>query len=207
MEKQDIINLYNTIQNQCSFASMLLSIPVDMRKGGRAIEIQKEDGSFVKEVVPENPLNGHDVRKVYKTQVQFNSEYKARVENRGEKVNGVEVDVTPKAMRGKEHSTDYPKLLALGNGKTNEGKEYLIYYTDHVGSGDNKPKDLKYFVDGRPATDDEIKAIRLYKNIVKPQVSSTQAEAGLTEEDMVEFKTVTLSNVKELKVGDYHFSE
>jgi hypothetical protein len=209
MNKQDIINLHNSIKERSTFASAVLSIPVTLRKGGsRAIEVLNEDGTITKQTVPECPLNGHDVRKVYKTQLHLNSQYKNRVEGVGSSVTGLEADVTPQAMRGKEHSTDYPKLLALGNGKTNEGREYLIYYTDHVGTGDNKPKDLEYFVDGRPATDDEIKVINLYKGIVKKEPSSTQKKAGITEvEDMINIQTVTLSNIKELKVGDYHFSE
>lgn len=130
------------------------------------------------------------VTKVVSKIVQLNYSYENAVNNRLER-------------EGKDRDFEAQKLpwgewFVANKIIAHKGKFYLRYYDINNGNVLNKA----YFVDGRPATDEQLAIIKEYEKAThKP--SNTQ---GLSEENEVKPLVVAEENIISLKCGeiDYH---
>jgi hypothetical protein len=127
------------------------------------------------------------VTKETKTQGQLNYDYTNAVNNRLEKQGG-EREFQSKSMawgawvKGQEN-----KL------KEHKGELYLRFYTMK-----NAKSEKQYFVNGMPATAEQIVVIKNYESS-KYQQSGTQAAVGLVDNQVMP-KDIKLSNIIELRV-------
>lgn len=129
------------------------------------------------------------VTKETKTQGQLNYDYTNAVNNRLEK-QGDNREFQSKSMawgtwvKGQEN-----KL------KEHKGELYLRFYTMK-----NAKSEKQYFVNGMPATEEQIVVIKNYESS-KYQQSGTQAAVGLVENQVIP-KDIKLSNIIELRVDN-----
>jgi hypothetical protein len=65
--------------------------------------------------------------------------------------------------------------------------------------------DTQYFVDARPATDEEIAEIKVWMPKKKDTMSSTQTEAGVTKENERKYKLIALENIESITQGSFHY--
>lgn len=135
--------------------------------------------------IPKKVINGV-VTKLVKAQIQFNYSYENAVNNRLEK-------------QGNEGSFEADKLpwgewLIPNKIITHKGSLYVRYY-DYVGAN----KDSNWFVNGTPATDEELDKIFTYLRS-KDNSSKKQAEFGLID-NQVKPKVVKAENIISMRVG------
>lgn len=86
----------------------------------------------------------------------------------------------------------------------NKGKYYLQYFIDS-----EQKSEKTYFVDGRSATNDELKTIKEWEfaKYTKRSVSRPQSECGITKDNEVIVRTVALENIITLQTGDNDYNK
>ncbi|MCQ2739794.1 MAG: hypothetical protein MJ237_06160 [bacterium] len=130
---------------------------------------------------------GVDIRKIVRTQVQFNFSYENAVANRASKEQGEKVEFTAMSLPwGKWVDGQVNKLIE------NKGALYVRYYGLSGAS-----IDVQYFVDGKPATAEQIAKIKQY---TEREPSARQTEAGLTENQVIA-RCVALANIISISVN------
>lgn len=127
------------------------------------------------------------VTKETKTQGQLNYDYTNAVNNRLEKQGGEREFVAQNLPYGKWVNGQENKLIE------HKGELYLRFYTMK-----NAKSEKAYFVNGMPATAEQIVVIKNYESS-KYQQSGTQAAVGLVENQVMP-KNIKLSNIIELRV-------
>ena len=183
----DYSNLKSNLGSSALFASIIMDTDPKLLKGGRS-------------GVAVNPLKDNDVRKISKSVVQLNRSYDKGVTNKVAKVTGeLSKDWEVEPMKGRHWLEGYENLIAVSD--KDDSVKYLRTY---VGENPNIKTTVKYTVDGRDATDDELKIIKEYSP--KKYESNKQAEQGLEGNEQVQPRDVTLTNVVKLKVGNFSFS-
>lgn len=136
---------------------------------------------------------GSVVTKRSEGQVQINSDYNCRVNN-------------ALARQGNDCSF-VSETLPWGKWELNNkvinynGCRYLRYYYQR-----NSPMKVEYYVDGRPATQDEVTIIKAYIN-AHSKGSAKQEMAGLAKGDQVKLANVKFDNILEFKVNGYIYKK
>ena len=161
----------------CQFIHMSYISEPDMNKSQKAAicALTNKNG----EILP--------IEKITSGQFQVNYSYENAVNNRGAKEQGAPIDFVAASLRwgtwvvGQEN-----KLIE------HKGTIYLRYYGVQNGKVDNK-----YFVGGKPATDEQI---ALIKQFTEKKTSATQAAAGLTENQVV-CRVVKIENILEITLN------
>jgi hypothetical protein len=118
-------------------------------------------------------------------QVQLNYSYGNAVNNRREK-EGMDRSFEPEPLR-------WGEWLVPNKIITHKGKLYLRYYLIP-----GQYLDDEYFVDGRPATDDELKIINEWK-------ASKKQSSRQEQENKVKLANVTFENIVSLKCGEINY--
>lgn len=130
---------------------------------------------------------GGIVRKMVHTQVEFNFGYGNGVSNRASKEQGEKVVFVPMSLpfgswvKGQEN-----KLIE------HKGKLYVRFY-----GLKGAACDVQYFVNGKPATEEQIAKIKQY---TKKAPSARQTEAGLTENQVV-VRSIAIENITAISVN------
>lgn len=189
MDSINIIkSLKDNLGNKNIGASIIYtSIVKDIPKGGRK---DKVTGLYP------NELANHVVTKEVHANVKVNHNYESSVSNRAEKVGG-DSDFTANSLPWGQWVEGYENVLIAHNDKT--------YVRLYFGLGFDGVHEVKYFVDGRPATEEEIVAIKA--SIPEEEGSKKQAESGIALEEQIFPRTLAVENIKVFKCGDYSFSK
>ena len=174
----------NTTNSGVTFASILQVTEPKMTKGGRAGK-------------PVNPYFGRVTKKT-KAVIMLGNNYGSAIENRSKKLTGETIEFDSEPMKGRHWLDGYTNLIA-----ENDNSEQLYLRTYHNLSK-GKPS-VTYLIDGQEANESQVSEMKEW--LPKSYSSKKQEEAGLCEEEQIVPRDVKLENVKELKIGDYHFSE
>lgn len=83
------------------------------------------------------------------------------------------------------------------------GKKFYLQLQKSAKSGCKTEK--MYFVDGKPATDAEVKEISVWLPKKNNTQSSSQVEAGINEEYQRDYILVTLSNIDTIEQGEFKY--
>jgi len=161
----------------CQFISMSYISEPDLNKSQKAAicALTNKNG----EILP--------IEKIASGQFQVNYSYENAVNNRAEKEQGAPVDFVAAPLRwGQWVDGQVNKLIE------NKGTIYLRYY-----GVQNGKVDCKYFVGGKPATDEQV---ALIKEFSEKKPSATQAAAGLTENQVV-CRVVKVENILEITLN------
>ena len=175
----------NTTNSGCTFASIIQVTEPKLAKGGRAGK-------------PLNPYFGRVLKRT-KAVIMLGNSYGSAIENRSEKITGEKHEYDVEPMKGRHWLEGYENIIAVKN--DNEDIKYLRTYHNMA----NNDAKVTYLIDGQEATEEEV--LELKEWLPKSYSSKKQESTGLCEEEQILPRDVTLTNVKELKIGDYHFSE
>ena len=136
-----------------------------------------------------NPLIGHDVVKIVDANYAFGNSYANSVGNRASKGQGEKVSYESEGLRGFEW-VNYPYTMR----NLNSGEIYIRFYM----KAGAVPKTM-YFVDGEPASKEQIKIIEEFK-VKSSGFCYKQAEAGCIE-NQVKPLNIKLANIIRLTMG------
>lgn len=136
---------------------------------------------------PKKLLGGTITKVVTNLPIQINYSYENAVNNRLEKQGGKRTFKTDKMSWGKWVKGQKNKL------KENNGELYLRVYLIQGKKGEKS-----YFVNGMPASAEQIATIKAYE-MSKYAASGTQGAVGLNE-NQVKPKDIKLRNILELRV-------
>jgi hypothetical protein len=124
--------------------------------------------------------------------------YGKAIENREFKLTGEKKEFETEEMKGKHWKEGYENLIAVKD--TDETVMYLRTYHNMA----NNESKVVYLIDGVEATEEQMEELKIW--LPKPSESKKQEEFGLDKKEQIVPRDVTLSNVKSLKIGDWHFS-
>lgn len=130
-----------------------------------------------------NPLIGHDVVKIVNANYAFGNSYANSVSNRASKEQGEKVKYESDGLRGFEW-VNYPYILK----SINSGELYVRFYMKAGAT-----PTTAYFVDGEPATKEQIDIINIFKE-KSGGFCHKQAEAGCIE-NQVKPLNIKLANI------------
>lgn len=133
-----------------------------------------------------NPLIGHDVTKITNANYAFGNSYANSVGNRATKEQGEKVKYESEGLKGFEW-IDYPYTMR----NLKSGETYVRFYLK-----DGATPNTAYFVDGKPATKEQIDIINMFKE-KSGGFCYKQAEAGCTE-NQVKPLNIKLANIVRL---------
>lgn len=121
--------------------------------------------------------------------IAIGTSYENAVNNRNERINGSRDFVAEPLPWGQWEIVN--KVIV------NKGNYYLRYYTNR-----NTHTTRTLFIDGRPATAQEVDIINAYRK-ASGSSSNRQAEIGIADVDQVKLRTAKFTNIVKIKFGDF----